>query len=167
MYLFEVYSSTTYKTATSYITKAEITEINDNEIFVNYIDLATELDADLEKNLMQASSFIDILFTYSGDKLDVEQNLEFPRDFESEYVINNNVKKATAYVAAQLKSGNQNTLFVVNDSEGVKKQKADVLEIEYFGSISKSSIVFKNHPYLEKLLKPYIGSGLFVNVGRA
>lgn len=170
MYNFEVYSDLTYTTATSYISVQELKDISSGDIFVNFKDVDTVPDADIENSLVNATKILDGLFTYNGEKQLIDQKLKFPRDFDvPPLTISDNIKIATAYVAASISNGTIDTILISDPGVQVKKEKADVLEMEYFEGGSKS--VFSDNPYLKQLLEEYTGNtssggGLFVNVSR-
>jgi len=164
MFNFEVYTEGTVLTATSYITVDELDLIINKDYLVNSISLLAETTENKENILVNATRILDNLFEYEGHKQYYLQNLQFPRSFEDEtelYIINDNVKIATAYIACELKNGTISTIINTSTKAQVQSEKADVLEKSYFENKIKERNIFVNHPYLKTLLSGYIeGSGV-------
>lgn len=163
MFDYLVYSDTTYQTATSYISTDEYINYALKNIFIEHSGVETEDELYLQDLLVNATFVLENLVKFSGIKFDYDQNLEFPRSYELERIINKKVKLATAYIASQIKKGNSSSFFVSNEDSYVKKQKIDVLEVEYEKAQSKSDILFNTHPLLRELLSDYMG-GSCINV---
>lgn len=166
MYTFIPYTEADYITATSYITVDELKSIVSGNIFIDYTDVETDPVEDIENILINATSLIDMLFTYAGERQLLDQRLEFPRDFEEDFIINEEIKLATAYISGEIKAGNASSFVESSDGKYIRREKADVLEIEYaeFGSVKDAVLV--NNPYLEKLLSGYIGHFMTIPVVR-
>lgn len=100
-----------------------------------------------EASLIIASEYIDITYSFIGNKLNPNQGLEFPRDILG---FPNAIKKAVMFIA--LKDLNNELLY--SDSNVVKRTKIDVIETEYFESPTSS---FKQtFKYVDNLLAPYL-----------
>jgi len=167
MYDFIEYNKTNLLTATSYISVATLKAINTNNIMINFTDITAFTDAQLENQLINATQILDNLMSWNGFKQDSTQRLEFPRDYEVDYVLSDDIQLATAYICANIANGTINTILVVDSGIQVKKEKADVLEKEYFQATSSTNAAFANNPYLENLLYNYIGGGsMFINVNK-
>lgn len=100
-----------------------------------------------EASLLIASEYIDITYSFLGNKLNPNQGLEFPRDILG---FPNAIKKAVMFIA--LKDLNNENLFL--DNNLIKKTKVDVLETEYFKP--QDSTFLKTFKYVDSLLAPYI-----------
>jgi hypothetical protein len=154
MFDFIPLTDLTTETATSYLTVEEMQLIADNNYFVNFPNCS--IDPDIEKILINATDILNMLFSYSGDKLVATQSLEFPRSYQT--TVPNNILKATAYIAAQIKLGTVDTVMKTNYQAQVALVKADVLEKSYFENKQVIFEVFNTHPYLKQTLSSYIGS---------
>lgn len=163
MFDYILYTPETYLTATSYLSPSEYVIYAQKNVFIEHTDVELEDTLYLEDLLVNATFILENLITYNGSKLDYNQNLQFPRNYEIERLINKKIKMATAYIASKIKAGLANSFFVSNEDSYVKKQKIDVLEVEYAKSQSKSDILFNTHPLLRELLSDYMG-GSCINV---
>jgi len=168
MYNFIEYSEQNLKTATSYISTDLLKSINTNNVMINYTDISTFTDTELQLHLINATQILDNLMSFKGSKQNVEQRLEFPRDFEEDFIIADDIKLATAYISAKIGNGQLSDIIVEESGIQVKKEKADVLEKEYFEAISSKTAVFATNPYLENLLYDFIsGNGsLFITTNK-
>lgn len=158
-----VYSENTYKTATSYISVLEFKNIVANDYLLKDKVIPTD-DLEIEKLLEFATSIFDNKFTFKSTKLRDNQRLEFPRtDFEN--YISDNIKTFIAYTCIQVL---EDTSVYTNNTttSDVKREKLDVLEVEYFEN-KKSSKWYDNlNGYSISLIKKYISSNFIVPVYR-
>lgn len=148
----------------SYITVEELKEINDKDVVVNYNDISQFTDEQLENQLINASKILDTLFSYADKKLNENQNLEFPRHFEKE--LSNDIKIATAYISSFIANDKLDNILIKKDIQQVKSEKADVLQKDYYENTKINQVLAKN-PYLENLLKKYLGGSFIINTYRA
>ena len=147
-----VYSDLTYKTATSYISVLEFRNIVSSDYFLKD-KVLPEDDTEIELLLEMSTSIFDNSFNFRSTKLRIDQKLEFPRtDFED--YISDNIKKFISYTAIQLLEDSSVYINRVEESE-VKKEKLDVLEVEYFQKTKVSSWTNKLNAYSLSLIKKY------------
>ena len=114
---------------------------------------AITLTLDEELILLKAMDYIETR-SYWGNKTDPDQDLEFPRNLETE--VPAKIKKAQLVAALLIDSGVD--LFA-RIERGIKKRKIDVIETEY--QINAAEYV--RYPELEVLLSPFISTGFSVN----
>jgi hypothetical protein len=120
----------------TYVTLAEADEYFDSFL---YSDYWTQSDEDTKiKALITACDMLDNGFYWAGEKTDSDQLLEFPRTGEfgcGDTIDPNEVPKAiknAQCLQAQYLIEYPNVLKPVSDV--IKKEKLDVMEIEYFES---------------------------------
>ena len=109
--------------------------------------------------LTKALDYIE-LQRYSGTKTDPEQELQFPRNGETD--IPEQIKKAQL-VCAMIYNDGENPLGSVG--QRVLREKVDVVEIQYSDKGNQSTF----YPFLNALLADFLeyGSGSNFNVRRA
>jgi len=157
MFNFIVYSDTTYETASSYISVDELKTIVIGSIFVSYPSIDTADTAAIENTLINATQVLDSMFNYVGYKQDVNQRLEFPRNFEVPVLtISDDIKLAVAYIAGVIDQGKIDSIVSPVSGSIVKREKADVLETEYFEGSQSKATPFLQNPFLENTLKDYL-----------
>ena len=98
---------------------------------------------DKEQRLVAASDYLDSQYIFNGKKTDENQPREFPRNGATE--IPTAIKKAVFELALQ-------DSLTSNASAEVKREKVDVLEVEYFQS-DDGAIRFG---YIDGLLRPFL-----------
>ena len=96
-----------------------------------------------EQRLVAASDYLDSQYIFNGKKTDENQPREFPRNGETEVPMA--IKKAVFELALQ-------DSLTSNASAEVKREKVDVLEVEYFQS-DDGAIRFG---YIDGLLRPFL-----------
>ena len=96
-----------------------------------------------EQRLVAASDYLDSQYIFTGKKTDPSQPREFPRNGETEVPMA--IKKAVFELALQ-------DSLTSNASAEVKREKVDVLEVEYFQS-DDGAIRFG---YIDGLLRPFL-----------
>ena len=96
-----------------------------------------------EQRLVAASDYLDSQYIFNGKKTDENQPREFPRNGETDTPTA--IKKAVFELALQ-------DSLTSNASAEVKREKVDVLEVEYFQS-DDGAIRFG---YIDGLLRPFL-----------
>ena len=96
-----------------------------------------------EQRLVAASDYLDSQYIFTGKKTDQNQPREFPRNGATE--IPTAIKKAVFELALQ-------DSLTSNPSAEVKREKVDVLEVEYFQA-DDGSLRFG---YIDGLLRPFL-----------
>ena len=96
-----------------------------------------------EQRLVAASDYLDSQYIFNGKKTDENQSREFPRNGSTE--IPTAIKKAVFELALQ-------DSLTSNPSAEVKREKVDVLEVEYFQA-DAGSLRFG---YIDGLLRPFL-----------
>ena len=96
-----------------------------------------------EQRLVAASDYLDSQYIFTGKKTDQNQPREFPRNGETDTPTE--IKKAVFELALQ-------DSLTSNASAEVKREKVDVLEVEYFQS-DNGAIRFG---YIDGLLRPFL-----------
>ena len=96
-----------------------------------------------EQRLVAASDYLDSQYIFNGKKTDENQPREFPRNGNTE--IPTAIKKSVFELALQ-------DSLTSNASAEVKREKVDVLEVEYFQS-DDGAIRFG---YIDGLLRPFL-----------
>ena len=125
----------------SYVTVAEADAYN--AIRPSNSTWAALSDSEKEQRLVAASDYLDSQYIFTGKKTDPSQPREFPRNGETE--IPTAIKKAVFELALQ-------DSLTSNPSTEVKREKVDVLEVEYFQS-DDGAIRFG---YIDGLLRPFL-----------
>ena len=125
----------------SYVTVAEADEYN--AIRPSNSTWAALSDSEKEQRLVAASDYLDSQYIFMGKKTDPNQSREFPRNGSTE--IPTAIKKAVFELALQ-------DSLTSNASAEVKREKVDVLEVEYFQS-DNGAIRFG---YIDGLLRPFL-----------
>lgn len=150
---FVVETGTGSATATSYATVAQF-----RQYWINRGVSHDDNDPQIQGYLNSATEYIDITFTFRGEKTSTTQALEWPRhglsNYEgySEYDSNEipqRIIDAVCYMAAQAKAGDLNPI-----DEGIKS--------ESYGPVSKAYAKTsgqRTFPACEKLLRNLIVSG--------
>ena len=125
----------------SYVTVAEADEYN--AIRPSAQTWAALSEPEKEQRLVAASDYLDSQYIFNGKKTDENQPREFPRNGATE--IPTAIKKAVFELALQ-------DSLTSNSSAEVKREKVDVLEVEYFQS-DDGAIRFG---YIDGLLRPFL-----------
>lgn len=114
---------------------------------------AITLTLDKELLLLKAMDYIEVQ-SFWGYKTDEDQELEFPRNGETE--VPKKIKKAQLVAACLIDSGVD---FFSAIERAVKREKTDVIETEYQLNASE----YTRYPELDALLMPFIYNGFSVN----
>ena len=125
----------------SYVTVAEADTYN--AIRPSQSIWAALSDSEKEQRLVAASDYLGSQYIFTGKKTDPNQPREFPRNGATE--IPTAIKKAVFELALQ-------DSLTSNASAEVKREKVDVLEVEYFQS-DDGAIRFG---YIDGLLRPFL-----------
>ena len=125
----------------SYVTVAEADAYN--AIRPSNSTWAALSDSEKEQRLVSASDYLDSQYIFTGKKTDANQPREFPRNGSTD--IPTAIKKAVFELALQ-------DSLTSNPSAEVKREKVDVLEVEYFQS-DAGSLRFS---YIDGLLRPFL-----------
>lgn len=160
MFEFIPYSQANYKTATSYITYEEAGLIKENTLLFSFPNFEHMTQAEVEKYLINATYILDNLINFCGYKQLEDQSLQFPRNYEEEYTISKDIKLATAYIASLLKQNKISNILSVNNTQEIKSEKVDVLEVSYYESKkSDTTKLLNSDPVLRTLLSKYRADG--------
>ena len=125
----------------SYVTVAEADAYN--AIRPSNSTWAALSDSEKEQRLVAASDYLDSQYIFNGKKTDENQPREFPRNGETDVPMA--IKKAVFELALQ-------DSLTSNVGAEVKREKVDVLEVEYFQS-DDGAIRFG---YIDGLLRPFL-----------
>jgi len=107
---------------------------------------------DKENALITATTMIDCLYIFNGEKTDPAQPLEFPRDGATE--IPDKIKLATCEQAFYLLSVGDVTIPSAS-AEGVKKATLGSMSVEYFKDLANAGTKEKLAPCLKYLLSQF------------
>jgi len=162
--MFLSYSYENRLTANSYISVAELKSISDADFFIDSAVINAKTDEELEKFLINSTLIIDNFFNYVSYKYDVNQKLEFPRNFEDPNFINDNIKTATAHFVYQLIT--DDSIFQTQESAQIKRNKLDVLEQEFFENKNINKFKNKINLFTSKLLEKYLQSSKIIELAR-
>ena len=123
------------------------------------IDISTLTDTQIEGFLVLGTDYIVQKYDFKGSKLKDTQSLPFPRVVNNETIFPVNVKYATILLAFK----SQNGSLLADSQQQVKKEKVDVLEVEYMDG-SSSEVVYND---VLGYLKPYLSNaGNIYNISR-
>lgn len=123
------------------------------------IDISTLTDTQIEGFLVLGTDYIVQKYDFKGSKLKDTQSLPFPRVVNNETIFPTNVKYATILLAFK----SQNGSLLADSQQQVKKEKVDVLEVEYMDG-SSSEVVYND---VLGYLKPYLSNaGNVYNISR-
>lgn len=123
------------------------------------INISTLTDTQIEGFLVLGTDYIVQKYDFKGSKLKDTQSLPFPRFVNNETIFPNNVKYATILLAFK----SQNGSLLADSQQQVKKEKVDVLEVEYMDG-SSSEVVYND---VLGYLKPYLSNaGNVYNISR-
>ena len=123
------------------------------------IDISTLTDTQIEGFLVLGTDYIVQKYDFKGSKLKDTQSLPFPRVINNETIFPNNVKYATILLAFK----SQNGSLLADSQQPVKKEKVDVLEVEYMDG-SSSEVIYND---VLGYLKPYLSNaGNVYNISR-
>lgn len=166
--------------ANSYVTVAEVDTYCRQMGYTSWFTLSNE---DKETAILRAMTFIDsqnfkghktgwdnpLAFPRIGVYGDVSHAFNYPEDYEywSEYPIDaipKAVKRATCE-AAYLESTTPGTL-LADRSTNIKREKVDVLEVEYFSAQPSQTVFSKVLALLREVLADASGSGGVISVLR-
>jgi hypothetical protein len=138
--------------ANAYVSRAEATAIIDNlPLAASRLVWTAAATADQDRAILYATVLLDRAFQWVGTRVTTTQALEWPRYVYSTYygwsdggsydfsidstTIPERVKQATAEYARQLLDADRTAdASTTGSAGGIKKLKADVIEIEYFDS---------------------------------
>lgn len=126
----------------------------------------TGADAVKEAALIKATDYIEQTYSrrFTGLRYDEDQDLSWPRenDYVDSNVIPSELKQATALLALEALSNDLNPALARGGA--VKREKVDVLEVEYMDSARGGT----KRPAVDGLLSRYLtSSGLNASVTRA
>ena len=123
------------------------------------IDISTLTDTEIEGFLVLGTDYIVQKYDFKGSKLKDTQSLPFPRVVNNETIFPTNVKYATILLAFK----SQNGSLLADSQQQVKKEKVDVLEVEYMDG-SSSEVIYND---VLGYLKPYLSNaGNVYNISR-
>ena len=123
------------------------------------VDISTLTDTQIEGFLVLGTDYIVQKYDFKGSKLKDTQSLPFPRVVNNETIFPVNVKYATILLAFK----SQNGSLLADSQQQVKKEKVDVLEVEYMDG-SSSEVVYND---VLGYLKPYLSNaGNVYNISR-
>ena len=123
------------------------------------VDISTLIDTQIEGFLVLGTDYIVQKYDFKGSKLKDTQSLPFPRVVNNETIFPINVKYATILLAFK----SQNGSLLADSQQQVKKEKVDVLEVEYMDG-SSSEVVYND---VLGYLKPYLSNaGNVYNISR-
>ena len=123
------------------------------------VDISTLTDTQIEGFLVLGTDYIVQKYDFKGSKLKDTQSLPFPRVINNETIFPINVKYATILLAFK----SQNGSLLADSQQQVKKEKVDVLEVEYMDG-SSSEVVYND---VLGYLKPYLSNaGNVYNISR-
>lgn len=123
------------------------------------IDISTLTDTQIEGFLVLGTDYIVQKYDFKGEPLKDTQSLPFPRVVNNETIFPTNVKYATILLAFK----SQNGSLLADSQQQVKKEKVDVLEVEYMDN-SSSEVVYND---VLGYLKPYLSNaGNVYNISR-
>ena len=137
---------------------ASVQEFKDYYTLRN-IDISTLTDTQIEGMLVLGTDYIVQKYDFKGSKLKDTQSLPFPRVINNETIFPINVKYATILLAFK----SQNGSLLADSQQQVKKEKVDVLEVEYMDG-SSSEVIYND---VLGYLKPYLSNaGNVYNISR-
>lgn len=109
--------------------------------------------------LIKATDYIQEKYSFSGDKVEADQPLDWPRSCvpNTNYnVIPDRLKQAVCLLALEVMTNPLNPS--ITPQGQVKFKKVDVIEVEYFAATSTTT----KRPAIDGLLRPYL-SGSAIN----
>ena len=137
---------------------ASVQDFKDYYLLRN-VDISTLTDTQIEGFLVLGTDYIVQKYDFKGSKLKDTQSLPFPRVVNNETIFPINVKYATILLAFK----SQNGSLLADSQQQVKKEKVDVLEVEYMDG-SSSEVVYND---VLGYLKPYLSNaGNIYNISR-
>ena len=140
------------------ISLASVQDFKDYYLLRN-VNISTLTDTQIEGFLVLGTDYIVQKYDFKGSKLKDTQSLPFPRVVNNETIFPNNVKYATILLAFK----SQNGSLLADSQQQVKKEKVDVLEVEYMDG-SSSEVVYND---VLGYLKPYLSNaGNVYNISR-
>lgn len=121
-----------------------------------------EADADKEIYLIKATDWIERNFNFRGRKADSDQRLSWPRELaydDDGYLVGETeaptqVKEAMYIMADIIRDGTYDIVGITTDDSAVKRQKVDVIEVEYDTTSRLKTGPVMSHIY--QLLGPVI-----------
>ena len=123
------------------------------------VNISTLTDTQIEGFLVLGTDYIVQKYDFKGSKLKDTQSLPFPRVVNNETIFRTNVKYATILLAFK----SQNGSLLADSQQQVKKEKVDVLEVEYMDG-SSSEVIYND---VLGYLKPYLSNaGNIYNISR-
>lgn len=123
------------------------------------VNISTLTDTQIEGFLVLGTDYIVQKYDFKGSKLKDTQSLPFPRVVNNETIFPTNVKYATILLAFK----SQNGSLLADSQQQVKKEKVDVLEVEYMDG-SSSEVIYND---VLGYLKPYLSNaGNIYNISR-
>lgn len=145
----------------SYDSLANIDSYWTDRLNTSWTDLS---DSKKESYIRQATDYIDRNFEFIGQKKTNEQRLKWPRLYAVDndgYTVGDTdapwqVKEATAIMADLYRQGTYDLNGIVTKDYAVKREKIDVIEIEYDSDIRQQGADIVNHVY--QLLSGLIAS---------
>lgn len=150
---FVVEDGTGLSNSNSYVTVAEFREY----CATREIDVVADTDAEIQGNLVLATDYVDLTYTFIGEATVDTQALQFPRTKDDEdYGVPTKVKSATIEMTLSSRSGTN--LFSDSDRSIIgKKEKVGVIETELDYADSKAYTSNSSRfPKVNKLLKDWV-----------
>ena len=137
---------------------ASVQDFKDYYLLRN-VNISTLTDTQIEGFLVLGTDYIVQKYDFKGSRLKDTQSLPFPRVVNNETIFPINVKYATILLAFKSQNGN----LLADSQQQVKKEKVDVLEVEYMDG-SSSEVVYND---VVGYLKPYLSNaGNVYNISR-
>ena len=137
---------------------ASVQDFKDYYLLRN-VNISTLTDTQIEGFLVLGTDYIVQKYDFKGSRLKDTQSLPFPRVVNNETIFPINVKYATILLAFKSQNGN----LLADSQQQVKKEKVDVLEVEYMDG-SSSEVVYND---VLGYLKPYLSNaGNVYNISR-
>ena len=115
----------------------EIAQADTYHLDRNNLDWATQTDPEKEAVIRKATDYLDRTYDWIGEQATQAQRLEWPRTgaYDSNgFLIEGipwQVEEATSIVADLYRQGSVDLEGVVSSDRAVKKEKVDVIEVEY------------------------------------
>jgi hypothetical protein len=113
-------------------------------------DISALTDTVIEQLIIKAMDYMESVFygAYKGEQLNDTQSTLFPRIIDDVTVLPKNIKDAQAILGLKANDGE----LMEDQDKSIKKEKLDVLEIEY----DEYSSPQKRYLFVYNVLKPYL-----------
>lgn len=166
--IFIVEDGTCVENANSYVSLEEASQYMTNK---NREDWLALTDAEKKASLIKGTQYVDNQFTWKGRRKYYEQNLAFPRvkliDLDGFLVegIPKRLKEAVCEAAFYGYQSSVDLFTTHNENGAVKRQKVDVVEVEFFDSTETAVDYISRYAALDALLRGlYVGLDEKANV---